>query len=73
MEFGQEAEEFMARYALRKDAIAYAATNAAVVGEKDEYGYQELFGHDPDGRRYRIILRRGEVIVLVRPVPDDDS
>jgi hypothetical protein len=72
MRFGQEAGEFMGRYALREDAIVYAASNAAVVGEEDEDGYQELFGHDPDGRRFRLIVR-GDVIVHVRPVPDDDS
>ncbi|MCP9489946.1 MAG: hypothetical protein MSC31_08730 [Solirubrobacteraceae bacterium MAG38_C4-C5] len=71
MKFGQEAREFMERYALREDAIAYAASNPAVDGEQDEQGYREVFGHDPDGRRFRMILR-GNVIVHVRPVPDDD-
>ncbi len=72
MQIGQEAREFMERYALREDAIEYAANNLAVDDEEDEHGYRVVFGHDPEGRRFRLILR-GEVIVHVRPVPDDDS
>jgi hypothetical protein len=70
MQFGQEAQEYMERYQLREDAIAYAASNLAVDDEEDEHGYRVVFGHDPDGRRFRITLR-GDVIVSVRPVPDD--
>jgi len=34
MQFGQEAREFMERYALREDAIAYAASNLLILGVK---------------------------------------
>jgi hypothetical protein len=66
--FGEEAQQFLARYALREDAVAYARANATVAWQEGEW--LVVIGHDPDNCRFRMTCKVDDPgrIVTVRPV-----
>jgi hypothetical protein len=71
--FGTEALEFMKTYRVREDALRYARANPALENPIDGEDVIEVFGHDPDGNRYRFMCEkdRPSHILTFRPVPDD--